>query len=470
MRALDLIMILFIVILGFSNNALAIEEITYSESNIIQLTHSTSDRDSSFNPIWSPDGKKIAFDKDLHIWVMNVDGTNIQNITVRHSVAELPSWSPDGKKIAYTAFDTNPPFQIWVMNSDGTDNLKLTDKEIEITKDDINDIKNYFESIKTITIAEAKEKEKNSADTFSKDIVNLKGMIKQLQKVDRGFLITMKDDTGEIPIFLPNEKVDIKIDQKFFVSGNLYYNGSFERGKIYDIFLGAETLFVYDNYDVKPFSISNDWPVWNQDGKRIAYTKRIDIEGIPKVIQIWVMGADGSNKEKLFTMLDNSGGLSIHEKSWSPDGNNILFEYNFDIWVINVKTKAVKQLTDNNNQGIVENSATWSPDGKRVTFAARKEDKNGTIVEDGIAIMNFDGTERKYILKDNNGKWQYISSLTWNPDGNKIAFSAWENGKSDIIIANFGESNTSQSKESNGFEVILAILGLGSVTYLLRKK
>lgn len=57
---------------------------------------------------WSPDGKQLAFYSDRNagteIWMCNVDGTNLRQITFATS-GELgsgfPVWSPDGKRLAY---------------------------------------------------------------------------------------------------------------------------------------------------------------------------------------------------------------------------------------------------------------------------------------------------------------------------------------------------------------------------------
>lgn len=460
--ALYFMLIYFIILLGNPINTQGASE--QKQIEISQLTQSTSGYDSSYYPDWSPDGKKIVFERQFNIWIMNADGTNKINITKnRHSLANLPSWSPNGEKITYIAIDKDPPFQIWVMNPDGTGNLQLTEKETQISKDDIDDIKNNFENIKINTIAEAKAKNK-----YPINKINLKGTIKEVQKIDDRVIIVIEDGTGEIPIMYFNRELYFKKNAKIFASGELGYDSGY-KNKTFDILLWAEILFVYDNYDIKPSGISNAFPVWSHDGKKIAYTKSIDIEGIPKLLQIWIMNSDGSNKEKLLTQIDNSNSLRISEKSWSQDENYILFEYNFDIWAVDVKTKAVKQLTDNNDQYIVENSATWSPDGKKVTFATRKSSVNGTIIENGIANMNFDGTERRYLFKDENNKWGYINSLAWSPDSNKIAFSVLNNGKNDIFVANIIDSTTGQSKESDGFELIMAILGLGFATYFLRK-
>jgi Tol biopolymer transport system component len=57
-------------------------------------------------PVWSPDGKKIAFTANpqgnFDIFIMNPDGTEIIPVTSSSSNEADPSWYPDGKSIAYT--------------------------------------------------------------------------------------------------------------------------------------------------------------------------------------------------------------------------------------------------------------------------------------------------------------------------------------------------------------------------------
>jgi TolB protein len=60
-----------------------------------------------YQPVWSPDGKKIAFvstrdaTKDSsNIWVVNADGSNLRQFTYRGK-NDYPTWSPDGTKLAF---------------------------------------------------------------------------------------------------------------------------------------------------------------------------------------------------------------------------------------------------------------------------------------------------------------------------------------------------------------------------------
>ncbi|GGK39525.1 hypothetical protein GCM10008955_36690 [Deinococcus malanensis] len=52
------------------------------------------------NPVWSPDGRHIAFesnrDTNPGIYVMNADGSEVRSLTSTLGVARNPSWSPDG--------------------------------------------------------------------------------------------------------------------------------------------------------------------------------------------------------------------------------------------------------------------------------------------------------------------------------------------------------------------------------------
>jgi Tol biopolymer transport system component len=80
------------------------------------LTRITAFGADSFDPVWSPDGSKIAFDSQRaldgsdaagagNIWVVNADGsaaTPLTKLTVVLAPSSVPVWSPDGSKIAFT--------------------------------------------------------------------------------------------------------------------------------------------------------------------------------------------------------------------------------------------------------------------------------------------------------------------------------------------------------------------------------
>ena len=50
-------------------------------------------------PSVSPDGKRIAFSMNNHIWLINMDGTGLKQITTSSGVEINPTWSPDGNWI-----------------------------------------------------------------------------------------------------------------------------------------------------------------------------------------------------------------------------------------------------------------------------------------------------------------------------------------------------------------------------------
>jgi TolB protein len=85
----------------------------------------------------SPDGKKIAFGRepvieagyhmaDSEIFVMNADGTDVHQLT-RHGDLEDPVWSPDGKQIAFDDDVRGADlFQIYLVDADGSHLHTLT--------------------------------------------------------------------------------------------------------------------------------------------------------------------------------------------------------------------------------------------------------------------------------------------------------------------------------------------------------
>jgi Tol biopolymer transport system component len=64
------------------------------------------DAQPAAQPSFSPDGARIAYLHDGHIWVMNRDGSAAHEV-VSIDASFSPSWSPDGSTIAFTTYDAS---------------------------------------------------------------------------------------------------------------------------------------------------------------------------------------------------------------------------------------------------------------------------------------------------------------------------------------------------------------------------
>ncbi|SKA37603.1 hypothetical protein SAMN04488128_104313 [Chitinophaga eiseniae] len=72
----------------------------------------------------SPDGSKLAFVAGSHIWMMNIDGSNLVQVTASSKTEVVPEFSPDGKWLVLgSEYQVTGPFgRIWrlvVVPADG---------------------------------------------------------------------------------------------------------------------------------------------------------------------------------------------------------------------------------------------------------------------------------------------------------------------------------------------------------------
>jgi hypothetical protein len=68
-----------------------------SDTNLTKLTRIDPNLDNASWPTVSPDGKRIAFVHHGHIWLMNLDGSGLKQLTSSDNGEERPAWSPDGR-------------------------------------------------------------------------------------------------------------------------------------------------------------------------------------------------------------------------------------------------------------------------------------------------------------------------------------------------------------------------------------
>jgi TolB protein len=95
-------------------------------SNIYQGTMLTPAKGTpssqNFLPAYSPDGTRLAFtsnrDGNSEIYVMNRDGSNLRRLTSHPAIDTTPTWSPSGTQIAFTSERSGSP-GIYVVGVDG---------------------------------------------------------------------------------------------------------------------------------------------------------------------------------------------------------------------------------------------------------------------------------------------------------------------------------------------------------------
>jgi Tol biopolymer transport system component len=106
-------------------------------SEQIQLTNlATQDR----FPVWSPDGRKIAFESQRgglvddsskwELWVIDVDGKNLTHVTTDIVAKGSREWSPDGRRMVFeTKRDGNG--EIYTIEPNGSSLTRLTNNTTE---------------------------------------------------------------------------------------------------------------------------------------------------------------------------------------------------------------------------------------------------------------------------------------------------------------------------------------------------
>lgn len=371
----------------------------------VQLTfHEAHD----FHPVWSPDGKNIAFASDRYgnfdVFTMDINGGNAKRLTF-HSNDEIPfSFTPDGRQILFGGvrqdlvthrqYPTASQPELYSVPANGG----RVDQFLTVPAEEAMLSKNG----KTLVYHDKKggenEWRKHQQSTIARDIWTY--------DTDSGKHTKITSFYGENrqPVFT-NSDQDI-----YYLSEE---KGSFNVFKLALANPNAKTQITHlTNYPVRFLSASNDGLLAFSYGGEI-YTVREGSE--PQKINISLYTQNIKNKDGFTPISSGIGHFSV-----SSDGKEVAFVSRGEVFVNAVDGKFTKRIT---NTPETENFVDFAPDGKSIVYASER-DGRWQIFQVNITRSDEPFFYASTLLEEkplvSNDKDNYQPKFS--PDGKKLAF------------------------------------------------
>jgi eukaryotic-like serine/threonine-protein kinase len=338
--------------------------------------------ENAFNPSYSPDGTRIAFDASWagprRIWAVSSSGHNPQQLTsdVSDGISHArPRWSPDGKKLVFQNIEpTKFDVRVFVLSSG---------KSIWITNDGVPDFNPVWSPSGAYIYFSS---HRGGGINIWRTAVSPEGTpIRAPQQLTIG----------------AGQDVEIAISRD---GKRLAFSIVRQNAEIWRLSVSPDTGRPLGMpQEVITTTREDSRGAWSPDGKMIAFNS--DRAG---KMHIWLHSLTDGRSRQL-----TSGVGGDFQANWSPDGKQIAFfssrAGNLDIWLADVGSGELKQLTSKCSADV---NPSFSPDG---TMIAYDSDKSG---RPEVWVMKPDGSETRQVTDTGLGVTGHY--ILWDPDSDAV--------------------------------------------------
>jgi tricorn protease len=373
----------------------------------------------------------IAFIYAQDLWVANLDGSQPRRLTVSVGVESNPVFSPDGKTIAFSAqYDGN--IDVYVIPVEGGIPKRLTwhpaadivrgftpdGKSVLFISQRASFSNRYFKLF-TVPLAGGLEKELEIPNAYyacySPDgsriaYTPIPDAFRQWKhyrggSIARIWLFSFKDMTVDA---IPQPAKGCNDVSPVWVGNTVYFRSDRD---------GEFNLYSYDigSKEVKPLTKFTDFPILSLSGRegklvfdQAGYLHVYDLAGSAEKKLTVGIAADLLELRPRYA----SGARYIRQADISPSGSRVVFDFRGDIVTVPAEKGDYRNLTQ--TTGVHEGWPAWSPDGKSIAYVS---DGSG---ENAICIQAQDGKGTVRVVKP--GGAGFYAHLHWSPDSKKIAF------------------------------------------------
>ena len=360
-----------------------------------------------YNPVWSPDGKTIAFASrrfgNFDIYTIPLKGGKAKRITTNSSNEYPTAFTPDGEYILFSAFIQDVPdnvqyptgmfAELYKVPLEGGRTLQVlpTTAHGAQISDDGNkilyyDVKGY---------ENAYRKHHTSSVTRDVWIYN--------DETGKHTKISSFEGEDRNPVFGPDEHL------VYFLSERSGSFNVFSMDKDGD---NEVQITSFDLHPVRSLSISDAGKLcYTYDGE--IYTQFPD--AAPEKVSISILNDERENPIEFVKKTNGARDMDV-----SADGSQVVFIIRGEVFVTSTEYKTTKRITNTPEQ---ERSVSFSPDGRSVLYASERDGSwnvyQTKIVRDEEGNFANSTLLEESVVIDNEAE-EYQPA--YSPDGKEVAF------------------------------------------------